>query len=222
MDGVFIIGVDTGVGKSSVSAGLVKLLYGSKKVCYWKPIQTGTIVSDDTKDLKSVTSLPDDCFMEPSYRFAEPLSPYMAAKKWGKRVEMDVLVNAFQEAKKKGCFPIIEGAGGLLVPFNDKELQVDFAKKIKLPIIFVTEDRVGAINQALLAIDYARDEGLEILGLVITRSRRTFGNAESIAHFGKIEILAEFDPTDDIRTLIAQVGANERLRTIFKVPQLPQ
>lgn len=222
MEGVFIIGVDTGVGKSSVAAGLVKLIYGTRKVCYWKPIQTGTIVSDDTKDLRSVTLLPDECFIEPAYRFAEPLSPYMAAKKWGKRIELEKLVDTYKAQVKAGCFMVLEGAGGLLVPFNEKELQVDFAKRIKAPIIFVTEDRVGAINQSLLALDYARDEGLEVLGVVITRSRRTFGNAESIAHFGKVEILAEFDPTDDIRTLIAQVGANERLRTLLKVAQLPQ
>ena len=222
MEGIFIIGVDTGVGKSSVAAGILKLLQGSRKVCYWKPIQTGTIVADDTKEIKNLTSLPENCFIEPTYRFAEPLSPYMAAKKWGKRVELSELVNTFSQIKKDGYFPILEGAGGLLVPYNETELQVDFAKKIKLPIIFITEDRVGAINQVLLSLSYAREQGLEVLGVIITRSRRTLGNAESISHFGKVEILAEFDPTEDHRNLVAQVGGNERLRELFQTPKLPQ
>jgi hypothetical protein len=80
---------------------------------------------------------------------------------------------------------------------------------------------VGAINQALLAINCARDNQLDLLGIVMTRSRRTFGNSECIAHFGKVEILAEFDPVDDGKTLIAAVGGHKRLRQLFKVPVLP-
>jgi len=199
----------------------LKLLYGSRKVCYWKPVQTGTIVSDDTRDAKVLTSLPDDCFVEPTYRFAEPVAPYLAAKKWGKSIELDELFRAYDEKHRQGYFMVVEGAGGLLVPFNEKALQIDLIKRLNLTVLYVSEDRVGAINQTLLTLRVAREEKLTTLGVVLTRSRRTFGNAESIAHFGKVEIVAEFDPADDVKTLVAQVGANQRLRELFKVPVLP-
>jgi len=221
MDGVCVIGIDTGVGKTAICAGLLKMLHGSRKVCFWKPIQTGTIVADDTVEIKSLASLTADCFMEPVYRYVEPLSPYMAGKKWGKPVDLDEIEKIYREAKKNGRFPIIEGSGGLLVPLNESDLQVALLQRLKLPIIYVTEDRVGAINQTLLSLRVAREEKLETLGVIVTRSRRTLGNAESIAHFGKVEILAEFDPADDVRTLVAQVGAHPRLRKLFNIPVLP-
>lgn len=222
MDGLFIVGVDTGVGKSVICAGLMKLLYGSRKVCYWKPIQTATIVSDDTVTLKKLLDLPEDCFMPPAYRFAEPLSPYMAAKKWGKKIEIDTLTKALDERKKQGYFVIAEGAGGLLVPFNETELQIHLLKQVtNFGVIFVSEDRVGAINQTLLTVNAAREAKLNVLGVVLTKSRRTFGNAESISHFGRVEILAEFDPVDDARTLVAQVGGHNRLRKLLGITPLP-
>lgn len=221
MESVIVIGVDTGVGKSAICGGLLKMLHGSRKVCYWKPIQTGTLVSEDTKMLKSSLGLPADTFLTPSYTYPEPLSPYMAGKKWSRPVEMSELVGVYQKARTAGTFVVIEGAGGILVPFNEKELQVDFIKKLKVPVILVSEDRMGAINQTLLTVNCAREAKIELLGVVLTRSRRTLGNAECIAEFGKIEILAEFDPTDNIATLIAQVGGNKRLRKLFGIPLLP-
>ena len=221
MDGVVIAGIDTGVGKTAICAGLLKMIHGTKKVCYWKPIQTGTIVADDTVEIRGMASLPTECVREPAYRFIEPLSPYMAGKKWGKRVDLDVIEKQFLEQRKEGFFQIIEGAGGLLVPLNESELQVDLLKRFKLPVIYVTEDRVGAINQTLLTLRVAKESKVESLGVIVTRSRRTLGNAESISLFGKCEILAEFDPADDVRTLVAQVGGHTRLRQLFNISQLP-
>ncbi len=221
MDGVFIIGVDTNVGKSTVAAGILKMIYGSKPVKYWKPVQTGTIVGDDTNDIRTATQLPDETFMEPSYRFTDPLSPHFAAKKWGKHISVDDMTKTFDAEKKKGAFLVVEGAGGLLVPFNEKELQVDFLHRLKLPLIVVTTDRVGAINQSLLTIHECRAQKLDVLGFVVTKSRGNLGNSEAISHFGKVEILAEFPTVEDSLTVIGQVAGNARLRKIFGLPQIP-
>lgn len=222
MDGVFVTGVDTSVGKTAFCSGLLKLLYGTRKACYWKPVQAGTIVSNDTEDAKSQTGLADEFFMDPLYRFAEPVVPYLAAKKWGKKIELEAFSKPFNAKRDAGYFVVVEGAGGLLVPFGENFLQLDLIKRLKLPVIFVAEDRVGSINQILLSLRVARDEGLSILGVVLTRSRRTFGNAECITHFGKVEILAEFDPAEDVKTLVAQIGGHSRLRDLFHVPSLPR
>jgi dethiobiotin synthase len=223
MEGVFVIGIDTGVGKTSVCAGLVKLLHGTRKVVYWKPVQTGTIVGDDTKEVKRLTEFPAETYMEPAYRFPDPLSPHWAAKKWGKTIDLAAMQAQFAERKKTagGAFFVLEGAGGLLVPYNSQELQIDFIRKIGMPMLIIAEDRVGAINQTLLTLNAARDHKLPILGVILTRSRRTLGNAEAITHFGKCDILAEFDPVEDVRTLVGQVGAHSRLREVFQVGSLP-
>ena len=221
-EGVVIIGTDTGVGKSLVCAGIVKLLHGAKKVHYWKPIQTGTMVGDDTATVKNLLSdLPEDTFWEPAYRFPEPLSPHMAAKKWGKTVEMDKLMDTYQEKRKPGDFVVIEGAGGILIPFNAKHLQLHFLQILALPMIIVSEDRVGAINQTLLTLNAARGGHIPILGVILTRARRTLGNAEAISQFGQVEVLAEVDASEDSRHTIAQVGGNTRLRELFGLAGLP-
>ncbi len=220
MEGVFVTGTDTGVGKTVVCAGLLKLLHASHHAIYWKPVQTGTIVGDDTKAVQSLSSIQAMSFWEPSYRFPEPLSPHMAAQKWGRRVELDVLKKRFHE-KSKETFLIIEGAGGILVPFNETTLQIDFILATKFPLLIVSEDRVGAINQTLLTLNAARDVKIPVLGVILTKARKTLGNAEAISQFGKVEVLAEFDPTEDSRSVVAQVGANPRLRELFNAQTLP-
>lgn len=221
MAGIYVIGVDTGVGKTVVSAGLVSMLHGSRKIAYWKPIQTGTIVGDDTVEVRNLTQLTEENFHEPTYRFTDPLSPHVAAKKWGKTIGMPTLKATFDELQKAGKFTIIEGAGGVLVPFAENLLQIDFIQETKLPVLVVAQDRVGAINQTLLTLGALRERKITIAGVVLTRSRGQFSNAESIRHFGQVDILAEIQPTDDKRSLVAMVGGHAGLRSYFKMPVLP-
>lgn len=220
--GVFVIGVDTGVGKTTLCAGLLKMMVGGAgRVAYWKPVQTGTIVGDDTKDIKKATQLSDDHFIEPSYRFTDPLSPHFAAKKWGKTIDMRVLQDAYEAARKRVDFLIVEGAGGLLVPFNDDSLQIDFIKTVKLPLLVCATDRVGAINQTLLTLNACRAENITVHGVVVMKSRGNLGNSEGIAKYGKVEIVAELPPAEDMSSLIGQVAAHSRLRKLFGLTPLP-
>lgn len=221
MAGIFVIGVDTGVGKTVISAGLLQMLHGSRKLAYWKPVQTGTIVGDDTVEVRNLTQLPEEEFVEPTYRFTDPLSPHVAAKKWGKTIELAVLKKVLDEQEARGTFVIVEGAGGVLVPFSDTDLQIDFIKMSNLPVLIVAQDRVGAINQTLLTLAVLREQKIPIAGVVLTRSRGQFSNGESIRQFGKTEILAEIQPSDDKRSLVAMVGAHQGLRRYFKIPILP-
>ena len=222
MDGVFITGTDTNVGKTAVSAGLLRMLYGSKNVAYWKPVQTGTMIGDDTQEVRSLSKVEDPAStIDPTYRFTDPVSPHFAAKKWGKRIEVSEITAQFEREQKAGKFLIVEGAGGLLVPYNERELQLDLILKLKLPLIIVTVDRVGAINGSLLTLNACRKAGVDVLGMVVTRSRGNLGNSEAIAEFGKVEILAEFPPIDDLTSMTALVATNPRLRELFQLPPLP-
>ncbi len=221
MDGVFIIGVDTGVGKTVVCAGILKLMHGYRKAVYWKPVQTNTLMGDDTMEVKTLTSLNDNAYLDPAFRFPEPLAPYLAAKKWGKTIEIEPLIQTIKQVKSEGRFPIIEGGGGLLVPYSETLFQVDVIKESGLPVILVAQDRVGAINQSLLSLEEFRRRDIPVVGMVMTKSRGTFGNAETIAKFGKTKILLEIAHHDDRRSLVAEIGGSDNLRNIFGVPNLP-
>lgn len=221
MEGIFITGTDTDVGKTTICAGLLKLLHGHKPVRYWKPIQTGTVVSDDTNDLKQMTELSAQHFIEPVYRFPEPVSPHFAARKWGKTIEIRTILEARDAEAVASSFTVVEGAGGLYVPLSEKELLIDLIQAMAMPLILVTEDRVGAINQTLLSLKAARSSNLQILGVILTKSRGGFGNKEAIEHFGKVEVLGEFHPSDDAKTTVAQVSSSPRLRELFGIPPLP-
>jgi len=221
MEGIFVTGVDTSVGKTIVCAGMLKAAIGGRKVAYWKPVQTGTIVSDDTATVRSLVDATDDCFLDPVYRFADPVSPHFAALKWGKRIDLDEIVRRYEEARKRGITVILEGAGGMLVPLNDKDLQADLIERVKLPVLLVATDRVGAINQTLLSLNECRERNIAVAGVILTKSRGHLGNAEAISTFGKVEVLAEIAPSDDSRTLVAAVSGNDRVRKLLGVPSLP-
>lgn len=221
MKGISVIGTDTGVGKTTICAGILKLLYGSRKIAYWKPIQTGTIVGNDPKEVQELSGLPPDCFLESTYRFPEPLAPHLAAKKWGKTIDLDVMMEVFNKQLKAGTFLIIEGAGGVFTPYNDNALQIDFMKRTGLSTLVIGQDRVGQVNQTLLTLDALKDAKIGVEGIILTKMRGTFGNAETIEHFGKVKVIAQFADSQNKATLVGEVGGNDALRTLFKVPKLP-
>src|SRR5690606_4187803 len=98
---------------TTICAGLLTMLRGSRKLAYWKPIQTGTIVGNDPKEVQQLSGLPPENFIETMYRFPEPLAPHQAAKKWGKTISLDDMMTTFNKHVKEGTFLVLEGAGGV-------------------------------------------------------------------------------------------------------------
>jgi len=88
MDGIFVTATCTEVGKTTISAGLLRLMHGHRKVAYWKPIQTGTVIGDDTNDVKELTEFGKEYFLDPVYRLPETLAPYLAARAFGKKIDL--------------------------------------------------------------------------------------------------------------------------------------
>ncbi|MCB0405971.1 MAG: dethiobiotin synthase [Bdellovibrionales bacterium] len=223
MDGIFVTGTDTGIGKTTVSAGLLKLLYGYKKVAYWKPVQTGTVIGDDTHDVRELTELGEDAYLAPEVRFADPVAPYEAAKKWKQTINLDALTQRFRE-HARDRFVIVEGAGGLLVPMTETELQDTFIRKLGIPALIVAADQLGSINHTLLTINQCRASGIEILGVVLSRSGHgnAMGNKASIERYTNVKVLAELTEQNDRRAVVAAVSAHPVLRKLFGVAELPE
>lgn len=181
----FITGIGTNVGKTMVSAILTEALNAD----YWKPIQSGTNEGLDSMTIKELISNTKTTIFPEAYLLKEPLSPHMAAKIDGVTIELEnILLPKTQNTL------IIEGAGGLMVPINNKHYVIDIAKKIDCEIIVVISNYLGCINHSLLTIDYLLKHNFKIKALIFNGDFNTEVK-ESIKSF------APFIKSIDIPTL---------------------
>lgn len=157
MNGVFVTGIDTNIGKTIVSAILVKAFSGN----YWKPIQCGDLENSDTQNIKKLVNDRNTvCFPE-RFQLSAPKGPHVAAKIDG----VTIALNDFRLPVSDRTL-IVEGAGGQLVPLNEKEFIIDIATQFKLPVILVCDHYLGSLNHTFLSIEALKNRGLKILGLI--------------------------------------------------------
>lgn len=154
---IFVTGIGTGVGKTVVSAILVEKLQAD----YWKPIQSGDLDNSDTEKVKSLVSNQISKFHPERYRLTQSFSPHKSAALDGIEIELDKLI--LPETNNQ---LIIEGAGGLLVPLNDKEFMIDLIQKLDVEVILIVEHYLGSINHSLLSIEALQSRNINIKGIV--------------------------------------------------------
>ena len=157
MMNLFITGIGTNVGKTIVSTILTESLQAD----YWKPIQSGTIESMDSETVRSNISNDKTVIHPEAYLLKEPLSPHFAAKLDGITIEIEKINLPITTNHL-----IIEGAGGILVPINDRQYVIDIAKKFDCEIILVISNYLGCINHSLLSIEYLKVHNLKLHSLV--------------------------------------------------------
>ena len=166
MRGLFVTGTDTDAGKTLVCAAL--MAGAPPEWRYWKPVQTG-LDSDpgDTATVQHRARLTADRVLDLGVRLGLPASPHHAAHVAGTHVDMAALVDLAHT--HAGTTPwVVEGAGGLLVPLDDRTLQSDLIAALDLPVLIVVRVRLGAINHALLTERALATHGLRGLGLVLS------------------------------------------------------
>jgi dethiobiotin synthetase len=174
--GIFITGTDTGVGKTFFACGTAALLKKSGyKVGVMKPVETGCgqddgkLLAQDAAALKAASGCDIPLEQICPYQFREPLAPSVAADREGTRIDIDRLMNVYNEINAGHDVTIVEGAGGLLVPLLPSYTYADFAKVLKLPLIVVAANRLGMINHLLLTLEHASCKGLSVLGYVLNQ-----------------------------------------------------
>jgi len=151
----FITGIGTGIGKTLISAILTEKL----KADYWKPIQSGDLDTSDSITIDRLISNSKTVIHPESYRLTQPLSPHLSAKLDG--IEIDI--NEINLPPTDNHL-IIEGAGGLMVPLNEKELIIDLIKKLDVEVILVSQNYLGSINHTLLSINLLKQYEIPIKG----------------------------------------------------------
>lgn len=222
MNSIFVMGADTSVGKTVVCAGLVKAGQGYGKIAYWKPIQTGTLVGDDTSEVRSLVGEESGTVLESVYRFTDPMAPVLAAEKWGKLVELEPILQKHRQYMTEGYTLVMEGTAGLLAPFGENFFQADLMKALNVPVLIIGEDRTGIVNQVLMTIECAQKWNLNLVGVVLLNSRASLGNAPAIDRFGKgVKVILEVPPMTEKRSLVAHLAGSPELRKVLGVAQIP-
>ena len=206
--GFFITGTDTGVGKTIISAALVKAVqFLGFRAVGMKPIETGckrpavsrqhrehrddSLIPSDGKFLKAISNSDETLDLITPVRFENPLAPLPASEREGIPVDMEKITNAFATFAHKYTVLIIEGVGGILVPITKDYFVLDMAKDFGLPVIVVTRPGLGMINHTLLTVNYALKEGLTVGGIIINYSRPAEG---TIAEQTNPKVLATICP----------------------------
>lgn len=190
-----IVGTDTGVGKTVVSAALV----GALDAFYWKPVQAGLDDETDSQTVARLSGAPAHRILPEAWRLRRPASPHLAARDEGVAIDIDALDPPLSDGPL-----IIETAGGVMTPLNGDVLTIDLLQRWRLPAVLVARVKLGAINHSLLTLEALGRRGLEVLGVVFV-GEEDEGVERSIAALGDVPVigrLPELDPLD-ARTLRA-------------------
>jgi malonyl-CoA O-methyltransferase len=92
---------------------------------------------------------------------------------------------------------VVEGAGGLFVPLNDRDFMIDLMAKLPLPILLVARSTLGTINHTLLSLTALRSRGLPVAGVILNGPPNA-GNRSAIERFGQVRVLAELPRVDPL------------------------
>ena len=150
---IFITGIGTDVGKTIASAITTEALQAD----YWKPVQAGDLDNSDTHKIRKYISNTKSILHENSYQLHTPASPHLAAALDGKK---------FGEPKTTNHL-VIEGAGGIYVPLNDKDLVIDLIQK-DYEVIVVSRHYLGSINHTLLTVEALQNRKLKVAGIIFS------------------------------------------------------
>lgn len=158
----FVTGIGTDVGKTVVSS----ILTGAVSGLYWKPIQCGLDGGTDKMTVRRWSELPNDHFVDEKYCFQMPASPHLAAK--AENVQLSLQDFSLPISLDDPRNLVVEGAGGVMVPLNEKEVIGDFPLHLGLTTVLVTAPYLGAYNHTLLTVEALRRKCVSILGIVVT------------------------------------------------------
>lgn len=177
----FVTGTDTGVGKTAVAA----LLCAALDAMYWKPIQTGSREGTDRHAVMQLASIPGSRTLPETYRFRPPLSPHLAARLAGARIELRKI--RLPEISPRE-YLVVEGAGGALVPINRTQFMTDLMRHLRFPVVLVSRSSLGTINHTLLSLAALRAARLEVRGVVLV-GKPNIENRRAIEHYGEIPVV---------------------------------
>lgn len=170
--GLFITGTDTGIGKTLVTGLLAKAMREIRglNVATQKWVQTGSHFAEDLVCHHVIMGLPSKDFRRPSdlcpYIFNFPASPHLAASLEGKTIQKETILKSFKKTASRHDFVLVEGTGGLLVPYSKNRMLADIATLLSLEVIVVAGNKLGAISHTLLTLEELKRRKMKVRGII--------------------------------------------------------
>ena len=162
MQTFFITGIGTGIGKTLISAIITEALQAD----YWKPVQAGFDDGTDALLIKQLISNTNSTIHPEIYKLKLAASPHIASREENLKINLYEINEQYQKLKTQNPKLVIEGAGGLLVPLNDKEFVIDLIKKLNAKVVLVSRNYLGSINHSLLTASVCKQYSINVLGWI--------------------------------------------------------
>ena len=165
---------------------------------------SGIRSDDDTAEVARLSRASDAEILKCGIRLQDPVSPHLAAKRAGKRITVRSVIETLNEPDPGSRIPdpgsrprwIVEGAGGVLVPINEREMMADLICALDLPVLIAARSTLGTINHTLMTIEVLRRRRLRVAGVVMVGEPND-ENRMAIEKYGAAEVIGEmprFDP----------------------------
>jgi dethiobiotin synthetase len=198
MSAYFVTSTGTDIGKTFVTAGLIRYLREAGQAVHaLKPVVSGynpsVVETSDPAVLLSALGLPvaaDEVERIAPWRFRAPLSPDVAAAREGRSVDFDRLVGFSRQAvASANGMLFIEGVGGIMVPLDAERTVLDWMAALDIPLLVVVGGYLGTISHTLTALDVLTQRHLKVAAIVVSESERnpvelddTVGSIARFAH----------------------------------------
>jgi dethiobiotin synthetase len=232
--GLAVVGTDTGVGKTLVAAGILRLASRQRLALLpFKPAETGCPTLEQPSDallLRGAARRPDlpleaIC----PYRFRPPIAPAAAAAAARSPIRLPALVSAAHHLATLGAHALLlEGAGGILSPYGPRLTVLDLVADLGLDLLLVSRNSLGTINHTSLAIAEIRRRRLPLLGYVLVdtqprpdpreRNAQLIGDLTRIKPYARLRYLNGVSPDRAANALAAAPALRRYLRALASRP----
>jgi dethiobiotin synthetase len=200
---LFVTGTDTGVGKTTVTVALLRMLAATgRRVAGMKPIAAGAELTshgwrnDDALDLAAAGNVPLPYDWTNPVCLPHATSPHLAALDAGVEIELDAIKSAFGLMKSRSEVVLVEGAGGWLAPVSGSTAGIpgrtmqDVALALGLPVVLVVGIRLGCLNHAMLTEAAIVRSGLPLAGWIANPVDPHFSDAVRYVAWLQQELVA--------------------------------
>lgn len=212
--GLFITGTDTDVGKTYVTALLVKTLRKAGfDVGYYKAAISGapTVAESDAGFVNRFAGInePEDMIL--SYLYQNAVSPHLAAKIEGNPVEKEVILKAWERVTKAYPYVTMEGSGGIMCPIRHDEKAVyyleDIIQWLHLPVLVVANAGLGTINHVVTTCEYIKNRHIPVKGILLNHWKGGImeeDNVKMIEEITGVKVLAKIRDGDSLLDIDAE------------------
>lgn len=210
--GVFIVGTDTDVGKTIVTAGIMHILRSNGyNATYFKAALSGAIevgdklIPGDTELACKTSNLEEAYENITPFVFKTAVSPHLAAKLENIPIDIEVIKEKYEYLKGKYDYIIAEGSGGIVCPLIDDARGVytleNLIKDLNMSVIIVARACLGTINHTVLTVKYIEAQGIKINGIIVNNyidNMLCNDNIKMIEMLTKVPVIAKLGHIENL------------------------